>query len=155
MSEALAIYEACLAEGQRRGDYEGILKFRSSIAICLEELGRSEEALRIKMEIYTQHVKILGTCHESTLIAALNLSQGLITNGNCTAAAKFLRDRMPEDRRVFEKEDVMMLRFRDNYALSLFKSKTATPPATTWSPPSRSTSVWTAWRGGSWDLIMT
>ena len=32
---------------------------------------------------------------------------------------------MPEARRVFEKEDVMMLRFRDNYALSLFKNSDA------------------------------
>ena len=59
------------------------------------------------------------------MIAALNLSDGLIKNGNCTAATSFLRERMPEARRAFPQNHEMTLRFRDNYALSLFKNSGA------------------------------
>ena len=36
-----------------------------------------------------------------------------------------MRDKMPEARRVFPQNHVMQLRFRDNYALSLFKNSEA------------------------------
>ena len=77
------------------------------------------------ISLYTQQVPIFGPTHDVTLTSALNLSNALINNGNCTAATSFLRDRIPEARSTYAKNHEMTLRFRDNYALSLFKNSDA------------------------------
>jgi len=49
-------------------DEEDLLVTRTNIAVCLSELGRDPESLRMKREIYSDTSRILGKDHEDTIV---------------------------------------------------------------------------------------
>ena len=51
---------------------ENILAVQSNLANTYQKLGRLEEALRLRRDVYSGRLKLNGEEHEKTLIAANN-----------------------------------------------------------------------------------
>jgi len=70
-AEALPVFEAHLALSRRREEWthkeEEILDAQDSVADCLCDLGRHDEALVLWREIYARRVDTLGVSHETTI----------------------------------------------------------------------------------------
>ena len=73
--EALQVLEAQLALNRRywSRDEESILIAQSSLANCLINLGRYDEALVLRRRMYSRLVVTLGVSHESTICTGNNL----------------------------------------------------------------------------------
>ena len=91
--EALPILEATLALRQRcfSFDLNSILVTQTSLALCLSDLGRRDEALVLEREIYARQVATLGRSHEDTLLTANNLCASLIDCGEFDESRTFAR----------------------------------------------------------------
>ena len=72
--DALSVQEAELAMMRRLGDSEGnILCMQSNLANTYDELGRLEEAIRIKQDVYSGRLKLNGDEHETVSYTHLTL----------------------------------------------------------------------------------
>ena len=56
---------------------EAILITQNNLAMTYGALGRDEEALRLKLDVYSGHLKLHGEEHPQTLIAANNYARPL------------------------------------------------------------------------------
>mmetsp|Transcript_4642 Transcript_4642/g.14053 ORF Transcript_4642/g.14053 Transcript_4642/m.14053 type:complete len:161 (-) Transcript_4642:89-571(-) len=78
---------------------KGVIDFaQSDLANCLGDLGRHDEALVIKREIYRKSRAALGDTHEETIILAINLSTSL-AHANGSEAITLLRKTLPDTQR--------------------------------------------------------
>ena len=89
-------------------------------------LGRTEEALRMRRDVYSGTLKVLGEEHEVTFTAAGNYASILLCVKRFDEAKSLLLKTMPVARRVLGESDDTMLRMRWNYAMVLFKAPSAT-----------------------------
>ena len=77
--DALSVKEAELSTRRRFGDSENnILAVQTNLANSYDELGRLEEAIRIKQDVYSGRLKLNGREHEETLRAANNYASILV-----------------------------------------------------------------------------
>ena len=83
---------------------------QGNLAITYEALGRLEEALRMKRDVYSGRLKLMGEEHETTLMAASNYANLLLDLKRFEEARSLLRKMMPVARRVSER--VMRTRSR-------------------------------------------
>jgi len=88
---------------------------QSKIAITYDQLGRDEEALSMKREVYSVRLKLLGEEHPKTLLAANNYGWGLRGLNNKEAKA-LMRKMIPLARRVLGESHELTLRMRWLYA---------------------------------------
>ena len=95
--EALQVLEAGLAVSRRHWSWDeaSILTIQMNIAGCLERLARQDEALGILREIHERRVALHGNLHEATVLAASNLSFGMVNCGRFAEAKQFLRKQEP------------------------------------------------------------
>ena len=98
-----------------------LLATRSNIAVCLEELGRDEEALALRRECYATSKRIKNNVANpgDLYIDVLNLSKSLLDTHRHTEARSFLREQLPKARRALGPADDTLFKLRWNYALSL------------------------------------
>ena len=89
-------------------------------------LGREEEGLLLKREVYSKKLKIYGMEHRRTLLEAYNLANTLLDPGRYEEAKALLRKTMPVARRVLEENDDTTLRMRWLYAMALYQDDGAT-----------------------------
>ena len=116
-----------LVEGRvghvRRDD---ILIAQGNLAITYRRLGRFEEALSMRQEVYSGRLKLDGEEHLSTLIAANNYAQSFHGLQRFEEAKELLLKMVPVARRVLGESHDLALMMRWNYARALYKDDRAT-----------------------------
>ena len=125
--DALSVREAELAMQRRLGaSEEHILITQTNLAINYDLLGRREEALSLRREVYTGCLKRSGEGHERTLRAASNYASSFTGLKRFEEARTLLRKTMPVARRVPGENNFITLHLRCNYAQSLCCDAAAT-----------------------------
>ena len=79
---------------------EDMLLVQGNLAITYQALGRFEEALSMRREVYSGRLKLNGEEHEDTLRTANNYADSLVNLERFEEAKSLLRKTMPVARRV-------------------------------------------------------
>ena len=125
--DALSVNEADLATLRRIGAPEvNILDVQGNLSINYEKLGRLEDALRLKRDVYSGSMKLSGEEHQTTLIAASNYATSLLGLKLFEEAKALLRKTLPVARRVLGDGHDTTLRARTIYAVALCQDDAAT-----------------------------
>ena len=125
--DALSVQEAELSMARRFGDSENaILQVQTNLAITYGQLGRDEEALSMKRDVYSGHLKLYGPQNRHTLIPANNYATSLISLERFEEAKVLLRKTMPVARRVLGEGCEATLIIRLNYAKAFYRDTGAT-----------------------------
>ncbi|CAH0373079.1 unnamed protein product [Pelagomonas calceolata] len=125
--DALSVQEAQLATMRRLGESEGnILAVQTNLSCSYRMLGRDEEALSMRRDIYSGRLKLDGEQNERTLIAAKNYATSLKDLSRFEEAKALLRKEIPVTRRVLGESNDLTLKMRWVYAETLVKDPAAT-----------------------------
>ena len=125
--DALSVREAELAMLRRLGALEfSILSAEGNLANTYGRLGRNEEALRLKRDVYSGTLELYGEEYGDTVLAALNYATTLITLDRCQEVKSVLRKTMPVARRVLGENHEHTLKLRALYARALHEDTCAT-----------------------------
>ena len=125
--DALSVGEAELAMMRRLGDSESnILAVQSNLAGTYEALGRLDESLRLRKDVYSRTLKLLGKEHAETLLEANNYAGCLLCLQHFGEARSLLLKTMPLSRRVLGRSNEITLRLSWNYARALCNDPDAT-----------------------------
>ena len=126
--DALSVKEAELSMLQRIGaPEEHMLAVRSNLAITYQRLGRSEQALSMRRDVYTGVLKLYGGVeNEKTLGVALNYANTLLQLQRFEEVKALLRKTIPVARRVLGEGSDLTLRLRTIYAAALYQDPGAT-----------------------------
>ena len=125
--DELPVRETELAMRRRLGDPEGlILVMQGNLASTYHRLGRSEEALRIRQDVYSGYLKLFGKEHEETLREANNYAATLKDLRRFEEAKALLRRTIPVARRALGASHITTLRVRWIYAQTLYKDVAVT-----------------------------
>ena len=125
--EALSVQEGELAMLRRLGAPEqNILLAESNLAITYDQLGRDEEALEMKRDVYSGYLELYGAQSRHTLISANNYASSLFGLDRFEEAKSELRKMMPVARRVLSDNHRLALKMRWNYAKALYRDAAAT-----------------------------
>ena len=119
--DALVVQEVQLSMLRRIGAAEEhILVTQGNIACAYHHLGRAEESLRMRENIYSRTLNLFGEEHKGTLREANNYANCLLNLHRFEEAKALMLQMMPVARRVLGEDDVLTLRLRWNYAQTLF-----------------------------------
>ena len=125
--DALTVRETKLSMELRLGaPEENILVAQSNLANTYQVLGRREEALQLKRDVYSGRLKLSGEEHRNTLIAASNYANSLVRLERFKEAKSLLRKMMPVARRVLGESHELTLKMRWHYARALYEDPGAT-----------------------------
>ena len=125
--DALAVQKAELAMDRRVGaSGENILITQSNLANTYQNLGRLEEALRLKRDVYSGTLELYGEEYGDTILAALNYASTLGDLERFEEAKRVLRKVMPVARPVWGENHEFTLKMRWVYALMLYRDDGAT-----------------------------
>jgi len=103
-----------------------ILITQGNLASTYQALGRLEEALRVKRDVYSGRLKLFGEENLDTLSSANNYAHCLLALQRYAEAKTLLRKTMPVARRVHGESHDITLRLRMNYARALYEDPAAT-----------------------------
>ena len=92
-----------------------------SLANSYQKLGRAEEALQMRREVYFGRLKRHGEENIRTLSEAVCYAMDLISSSRFEDAKALLRKTLPVARRVFGENEVLPLTMRTNYARALYQ----------------------------------
>ena len=124
---ALSVQEAELAMMRRLGAPEhNLLIAQGNLANSYEDLGRHEDALSMRHEVYSGCLNIHGEEHSETLREACNYAVSLIALQRYEEAKLLMRKTMPAARRVLGESHELTLKMRQNYAAALCMDPGAT-----------------------------
>ena len=98
----------------------------NNLARTYEELGRLEEANRIKRDVYSGFLKLMGEEDFSTLRAAINYMGSLANLQRSEEAKALYRKTLPVARRVLGESSELTLGVRTNYAMAFCADPAAT-----------------------------
>ena len=125
--DALSVREAELSMIRRLGaPEEHVLAVQGNLAITYRALGRLDEELRLRQDVYSSTLKLLGKEHGDTLLEANNYANSLIELDRFKEAKALLRKTTPVARRCLGDSDATTLRMRRNYARALYLDPAAT-----------------------------
>jgi tetratricopeptide (TPR) repeat protein len=125
--EALSVQEAELSVRRRLGDSEhNMLVAQGNLAITYRSLGRHEEALLLRQEVYSGRLKFNGEEDERTLTAANNYAISLGALERFEEAKSLMRRIVPVARRVLGESSELTLKMRWIYAETLVFDAAAT-----------------------------
>jgi tetratricopeptide (TPR) repeat protein len=111
----------------RRANIEtSILNAQTNLANSLQALGRFEQTLRTRQEVYSGYVKLNGKQHERTLEAANNYASVLKNLKRFDESRALLRKVTPVARRVVGEGHTLTLKMRWVYAQTLYMDPSAT-----------------------------
>ena len=99
---------------------------QGNLAITYEELGRHEEALEIKREVYIGRLKLSGKDNYDTIRESNNYTDTLVRHKRFEEAKSVLRKMMPVARRVLGENNEITLKTRAIYARLLHEDPAAT-----------------------------
>ena len=127
MDAAVAARPSCARRrrsiGPRRGDGGDT---QSNLATTYDHLGRLDEALSMRRDIYFGFVKIHGEEHRKAILAANNYANALIGMQRFEEAKLLMRKMIPVARRLLGESDQYTLTMRVNYAMALWRDDSAT-----------------------------
>ena len=98
---------------------ESILLAQGNLACTYRALGRLEEALRMRRDLYSECVRIHGKESHETLVEAISYANALIDLKRFKEARSLMREAVPVARRILGESQEHTLRIRTNYARSL------------------------------------
>ena len=125
--DALSVYEAELSMWRRVGASElNILAVQANLASTYEMLRRSEEALRLRRDVYSGNLKLQGEEELETLLAANNYANTLNRLERFEEAKSLMRKTVPVARSVLGDSNGDTIRIRSAYAEALYKDDGAT-----------------------------
>ena len=125
--DAVSVQEAELSIERRQGASEQvILCVQGNIARTYEFLGREQQALDLRRDVYSRRLKLSGEEHKSTLRAANNFASSLADQQHFEEAKSLLRKTMRVARRVLGESHDITLLMRWNYAAALCADTGAT-----------------------------
>ena len=125
--EALSVKQTELSLERRLGRSESsILAAQGNLASTYEKLGQHDQALRMKRDVYSGRLKLNGTEHKETLIAASNYAISLFYLKSFKEGKKLLRKSILVARRVYGENDEITVKMRALYAQSLYYDAAAT-----------------------------
>ena len=125
--DALSVKEAELSMEQRLGGSEtNILSVQSNLSNSYHSLGRFDDALRLRREVYSGRLKLNGEENEDTLRVANNYAVSLITLRRFGEVKLLLRKMIPVARRVLGENHDLTLRMRQIYAKALYRDPSST-----------------------------
>ena len=125
--DALTVRETELAMVRRLGtSEENVLITQSNLANTYQLLGRLEEALPLRRDVYSGRLKLLGEDHLYTLGAAVNYASTLFALDHYAEAKALLRQTVPVARRVLGDNHEVTLKMRQIYACALCADPAAT-----------------------------
>ena len=125
--DALSVQEAELSTAQRNGvPVRNILCVQNNLATTYENLGRFEQALRLKRDVYSRRLKVNGEEQEETFRAANNYAYALHSLQRFEESKSVLRKTIPVARRVLGECNDSTLRMRWNYGRVLARDGDAT-----------------------------
>ena len=126
-ADALCVREADLAMMRRLGaSEEDMLVVQGNISNSYHMLGRLEEALQMRRDVYSGWLELFGEEHEDTLREASNYAAALGKLRRFEEAKSLLRRTLPVARRVLGENHVEALKLRWTYAETLYKDGGAT-----------------------------
>ena len=126
-ADALSVKEAQLSTARRLGVPQGhMLVMQSNLAVTYEALGRLEQALRTKQNVYSGYVKLLGKEDVKTLMVAAKYALALVNEQRFEEAKSLLREQIPVARRVLGENDLFTLTMRGTYAEALYLDTSTT-----------------------------
>jgi hypothetical protein len=99
---------------------------QGNLAISYAKLGRDDDVLRMRRDVYSGWLKLEGREHELTLVAANNYASTLIHLKRPQEAKGLLRRLLPVAQRVLGESNGSTLKMRTFYAASLFENPDAT-----------------------------
>ena len=119
--------EAELAMERRLGAPEqNILIVQTNLAITYATLGRQDEALRLRRDVYSGRLKLHGDQHFDTLREANNYAGSLVDLERYQEAKTLLLRTLPVARRVFGESHDLTLKLTWHYAVVLYRDPNAT-----------------------------
>ena len=125
-TDALTVKIAQLSMLRRIGASEdSILIALGNLANSYQKLGRRTEALNIYRDVYSGWLEFGGEEDRSTLIAAINYANCLITLEHFKEAKALMRKAMPVAQRILGEGDTTTLKLKLIYAKALFEDTTA------------------------------
>ena len=125
--EALSVQEAELSMERRLGTIQGkMLAMQSNLAMTYSALGRAEEALSMRKDVYSGYLNLFGKEHAHTLVAANNYASTLNNLQRFREAKRLFRKMIPVARRFVGDSNDNTLRLRWNYARALYEDDDAT-----------------------------
>ena len=124
--DALVVREAELAIERRVGSEGHILVSQSNLANTYYKLGRLEEALPLRRDVYSGTLKLHGEEGYDTLAEAINYSSLLISLRRYEETKLLMRRMLPVARRVLGESHDFTLKLRWNYAQMLSEDSAAT-----------------------------
>ena len=123
---ASSVKEAELSMCRRVGASEDDMLVTQGNLATYEALGRSEQAVRMRRDVYSGHLKLDGEEHEITCIAANNYADTLVNLERFEEAKSLSRKIVPVTRRVFGEGHRVTLITRKIYAKALYMDTGAT-----------------------------
>ena len=125
--DALSVREATLAMMRRVGSAEeNLLATQGNLANSYEVLGRREQALNMRRDVYSGRLKLLGAQNIQTCSAAINYASTLVNLERFEEAKSLLRKTAPVARRTLGESNETTLKMRLIYAQSLYDHTGAT-----------------------------
>ena len=125
--DALSVEEAHLATLRRYDVSErSMLDVQNNIASSYHRLGRLDEAISMRRDVYSGWLKLEGEESRKTLMAANNYASTLRKLERFKETKFLLRKTIPVARRVLGESHDLMLRMRWIYGKALYKDDAAT-----------------------------
>ena len=101
-------------------DADSILTAQTSLANCLSDLGRHDEALSLNRKIHARSVAIYGASHEHVILSGFNVVNTLGHLGLFDEMISLTRDQLlPAARRTLGNDDNITLGAKQNLAEAL------------------------------------
>ena len=118
--------EAAPPARDRGGLEESILIAQGNLANTYAALGYLEHALRMRREVYTRTIELLGERHGFSINEALNYANDLLDLRRFEESRSLLRKTVPIARRVLGESNATTLRFRWTCAKAFYQDDGAT-----------------------------
>ena len=120
--DALSVLEADLATERRIGTpEEDLLITRTNLALCLSQLGRNVESLRMRREVFADSLRLNAPDDDDTIISAHHLSESLIHAKLFKEARTLLRKNIRVARRTRENGNELILDLRTTYVRAIYR----------------------------------
>jgi len=125
--DALSVETVKLSMIQRLGDSEqNMLIAQGNLASTYRMLGRLEESISLRRDVYFGTLKLFGEENKDTLLEANNYANILISAQRFKEAKMLLRKTIPVARRVLGDSNEITIRMRWSYAEALYPDTSAT-----------------------------
>jgi len=103
-----------------------MLVAQGNLADTYLKLGRHEEAMSMRRDVYSGRLRLNGEEHENTLSSAYNYASSLLELRRFKEAKSLFRKSIPVAPRVLGDSHGLTLRMRWNYAWALYRDEGAT-----------------------------